>query len=466
MPRPAQGKTKEEPIVPTNPHAPPGMPVTDEALHAMQDEYLAAQSEHPKEEVKSGKERAQEIFESTQELNGAAKEKPQKKTKEEPKSKDEVEFDGDFPEFDSSQFIEGASENEEEEELEEFEPGEGEKEGEAEEESRSFSKETNIKNLRQLAGSFKKERDAALLAVEQYKKQVESQPDSQGLQSTIGQLKERVAELEQYELVFALHKNPGFKQKYVDAPNQIAEEMKAIATDYGVDGEVIDEILLTNNRRDLDEMLEQFFSSSSARGDLKTLKQRYNGILNERREYEQKPREALTQFHSSQEMDDAQVNQQRDKHLSTVMRDGWAAALQSAATVSKEKKIYELLEQPGKTDHNEKVVKPTLNDAQAMLNTGVDYIERLVRAKAVPNQQFIQWFAQICQQAAATQMVNHVRWGIHGKYQQLLKDQGQQRDYDRPGVASQKRTSAPKSKKPKGSSEIAAEIFSAVVSDK
>lgn len=444
-------------------------PVSDDDLEIMQDELFGRKEETSPEERKGRVNGAvQEIIEKTQELNKSQPKKQKAISKEEETETEETKFDGTFPEFDASKFLEGAEDKEEgeDESDEDEEEIEGETAAGEEESSPSFTKETNIKNLRQVAGNFKKERDAALLEIETLKTELRGRPDPQGFQQKISTLEGRIKELEPYELVFALHKNPAFKQKYIDGPNQIAAEMKQIAVDYGMEEDVVEQILMTDNRRELDETLEEYFSSTSARSDLKTLKQKYDGIIKERVEFEKKPREALTQFHSTQEQQDAQINQQRDAHLKTVIAEGWQAALQQAKQVSQNQKIYELLEQPGKKDHNEKVVKPTLGNAQAMLQTGVDYIERLVRSKAVPSKEFVQWFAQVCQQAAATQMVNHVRWGIHEKYQELLNQQKEQRGYDRPPVASQNRASPSKGKKKgKKTEEISAEIWQSVVSN-
>jgi len=422
----------------------------------------------PVDRSTKGKKTADEIFQKTQQTN-----KEIKNQKQEPEiTDDNNEFTGSFPEFDSSQFLPGESESEasedEDSEGDVEEPSEDEVEDAADksdDKDVDFSKEENLKNLRKVAGNFKKERDEARKELEALQKR----PDTKALQDQITQLKTRNEELEKYELVFGLQNNPAFKKKFIDPSNQIIQEMKQIVTDYGLDGEIVDDLLLINNRRDLDETLEETFSSSSARNDIKTLKQRFDGLQQERAEAEKKPREVLDQFQSSQAQTDAETNQRRETYLKEAMSDAWAAALGTVAQAEGHDRILELVQQPGKKDHNEKVVAPTLGTAQNLFQDGLVYLEKVARNKSVVDRKFVQWFAQLCQQAAATRMVNHVRWGIYEQYNKLLDQQKKQGQFDRPGIASKGKPSAPSAKRKKGTGggrDIAATIFQEVVTEK
>lgn len=409
--------------------------------------------EEPAQKTRS---RAEEIFDITQNgdknLNG--------KTKKAAAKDDGEEFDKDFPDFDASQFLK------DEDDKEKFEP-EPDEDERKEEEDVDLDKETNIKNLRQVAGRFKGEVKTLSARITELEAELSSKPADAAMQKQVDELRNRVQQLEPYEIVFALHENPAFKEKFIDGPNKLRGEMLQIIKDYDVEEEVLDHILYAKNRKELDSILEDSFSSLSAQHDLKSLRQRYQGLMSERAEAEKKPREALERYNTDKATFDAEKNRRRDLHLQTVMQSGWEEAIEKAADVATEKKIYELMEVPGKKDHNEKVVRPTLAQAQNILQDGLGYIEKLARTGGVPSKAFVSWFATICQQAAATQMVNSVRWGMHEQLQELKKQVTKRNGYENPSISSPSRNAPVRTEgdqKKKSGRERAAQIFQEVVS--
>ena len=76
-----------------------------------------------------------------------------------------------------------------------------------------LSKENNLKNLRQLAGNFKKERDQFRKKVEELEKRTSLSQDEPTRKENL-QLKDRVKKLEQLELVYSLETSPLFVQNY------------------------------------------------------------------------------------------------------------------------------------------------------------------------------------------------------------------------------------------------------------
>lgn len=439
-------------------------PTDMDTLFALQDKTLAKpaaqQNGHvPKKDdapaPKAKKDRAGEIFEKTQK-KAKELEKPAVDKKEEP-------FEGDFPDFDASQFLDPSPSDEPDPEPEPNEDPEPEPDADPD-----VSKETNLKNLRQIASRFKTEKSTLEAKVAELETQLQSRPDNKGLQDKITELSDRVKTLEPYELVFALHNNPAFKKKFVEGSQSLISEMTQIAEDYDVEKEAVNELLTATNRKQIDEILEELFSSSSARNDLKTLKQKYDGLQRERREWEKKPNEILTKVRSDEAQTEAEKNQRRDLHLNSVLEEGWERALSSLDKLPKEQKIYELVEIPGKKDHNEKVARPTLNQARNLMQAGLEHIEKMIRNQAVPDAAFVTWFANLCQQSAATQMINHVRWGIHDRYQKLQTEKTKQNGYSNPPLNTPSRSAPTKpsgDQKKKDGRARAAEIFSEVVSE-
>ena len=157
---------------------------------------------------------------------------------------------------------------------------------------------------------------------------------------------------------------------------------------------------------------------------------------------------------------------EREAHLERVRTQGWSSSIVKNGDLPPDRRIYELIEIPGKKDHNEKVVRPTLNAANSLVQRGLNYIETAIQKKAVLSPAFVEWFATICQQAAATQMVNASRLGLHRRYTELMKEKNRTRSMERPGLSSGGRTaSSGGDKKPRDGKDIAAEIFTSVMNE-
>lgn len=455
-----------------------GVASNEDLLSAQDSLFSKKETKEPEENEQPSQtpkpDRATEIFnktrQTTEKLNGHVKgdSEAKRKGKEAPEEEveKEVEADEGFPEFDPSQFLTDST-GETEVDLEPGEDDEEETTEETEEEVEvDFSKERNIKNLKKIAGTFKQERDELKAKVQALEAQAQK-ADVRALQNKIQSLEGRVKELEPFEYTFALHQNPEFKKKYVEGSKAIVEEIKQIASDYEANEAEVDTLMGIRNRRELDEALETLFGSStnSAATDVKNLKRKYDALQTERSKEEQNAGEALRKFQTEEETNKAERNQRRDLHLKNMLQTGWTSALSGLDRLSDNQKIPELVEIPGKKDHNEKVARPTLNHAQQLMQNGLNYIERMAREGGVMNAEFASWFAGLCQQAAATQMINQTRYGLWKKYQQLQQDYSEQRQMSRPGINPPSRTASGKKKKGEKKSpiDIAAEIWSETV---
>jgi len=329
-------------------------------------------------------------------------------------------------------------------------------------------KENNIKNLRNLVKGFKIEKENLTRELSELKTKLSTMPDASGLQTEVSKLKDRVSQLEPYEMVFALHNNPDFKAKYVDGIQSLIGEMNKIADDYGVDSSVIDDIISTDNRKDLDEVLSDNFSAIGAQNDLKALKQRVEGLYRERKEFEKRPQDALASFEARRLEREAEDEKQRGTIYEKVLSEGWASALNSAAELPQQQKIYELVEIPGKKDHNEKVVRPTLQAAESMLKAGLSHVEKMIRGRAVIDRGFSVWLATLCQQAAAAQMLNYTRGALYEQFKKQKTQGEKDRSVERPSLNGSPRpsvSSSQKSDKKLSGKDRAAEIFFSVQKD-
>lgn len=430
---------------------PASTPASNEDLIALQDQMFGGKKEREVEVKKDeGKtsapekpkgDTAQKIFERTKQVSTEAREKASQtsSTKKE---------DTDFPFDDEASVPEVKSQ-------------------EVDSSSVDLDKENNIKNLRQLAGNFKNEVSTLRAKVASLEAELQTKPEISAIQNENAQLKERIKQLEPWELVYSLENSPIYKQQFVEPLNGIIAEAKQIAKDYGVDENIAMSALSSTNRRDLDELLENGFTSQSAIADLKTLKQRYDGIQRKRSEFAQKPQEALAKFEEERARIEAQKKEHRGLHLKQITQEGWSAALGQNSSLPRKEKIWELAEIPGKKEHNEKIVKPALAEANKMLQMGLGYVESLVSNQMLPSKEFAQWFASICQQAAATQTINQSRWHYYEALQEQTNSQKKAEKIKHPEISSSNGRAAPT--KPSGERKDgkarAADIFSEVMNE-
>lgn len=324
-----------------------------------------------------------------------------------------------------------------------------------------LDKENNIKNLRKVAGDFKTERDQLRTKVTELEERVSS-VDAAAFQNQITQLTARVKELEPYELTFGLHKNPEFKRKFIDGEQIIVGEMKEILSSYNAEEESLEAFLLAANKREENEILADILTDPDARAELRTLKRRRDGLLKERQNYEKAPDEALRQFREAEATNAAMLNQKRDLLVDSLIETGWETALSSLTSLPADQRLQELVEVPGKKEHNEKIVRPILEAARREFLPIMNYIEMLIRKKAVPSESFAIKLAALCQQAVAGVTVSNSRRAIYKAYQELLQERESENKVARPGVKFAGRTEAPVSN---GKVDPAAAIFAEVMEE-
>lgn len=390
--------------------------------------------------------------------------KPPKPAKKESKEKKEpqTEPDEDFIDLSVLGLEDGDPETVEEPAEEESEEDDepSEREDDDEEPEVDLNKEDNIKNLRGIAGKFRHE-VLTLRSENTDLKAKLSGNDPVALQQEITRLNGRVKQLEPFEMVFALHQNPEFRANLIDRPNALVSEMKAIAQDYSVSEDVIQDLLNATNRRERDEILDDAFAKESPKSDLKDLKQRYDALITQRREIEKQPERELERLNSQKQLSESNKNQKRDTHFREVLNLGWTAAIEANNGLSAEDRLQELREIPGKKDHNEKVVRPLLGEAQKKLQMGMTHIEQMIRNQWVPDKAFVEWFARIVQRAEAAQTLHHSRAKLFKKYNEVIEGKKQQNQHSRPGINPPARNTTPREQPtgPRTSTDLITENF-------
>lgn len=471
----ANGHDDDDNVVIPPPSGPVGAQLSNEELLARQREVMEQRREtaKAKEAADSGepppapapkkkpKSRTETLYQGAKDADGNEKPKDPPKKKE----KGEEEDDDDNLVLPGYASVNALGEEEgEDDPSEEGDQKEGEETAppkKKEEPEPDVSKESNIVNLRKMATTYREERNSYREKIAHLEEQVKTKPSSEALQRENAALKQRITELEPFQLTFGLHQHPAYRERK-EKENGVVSEMTAIAKDYDVEEATIGEFVSITNRKDRDEFLRKHFESEDARQELKTLHQRLDGMVRERAELEKKPAETLQKLEEQRIAQEQDTAVKREVILSRNKEDGWALAIDAATKLPDEQRIYELIEVPGNKKHNEKVVRPTFAESRRMVDAGLGHIEKMIQKQAVPDRNFVRWFTGICQQAAAASMIHATRLGLYEKVRAYEEKETKRNGYARPGLEPPSRShGAEKEGKKKGQTTAAA-IFESV----
>ena len=84
------------------------------------------------------------------------------------------------------------------------------------------------------------------------------------------------------EFIHGLHNNPTFKSQFIEKRSALLDEARAIAKDYGIEEAIIEQASGVVNRKELNDLLREYFPEEDARNDLRTIFQKVHGLDNER----------------------------------------------------------------------------------------------------------------------------------------------------------------------------------------
>jgi len=217
----------------------------------------------------------------------------------------------------------------------------------------------NIKNLRGLVKKFKDaatEKEAAYLATQA---ELEKYKTGEVLPQEIVQRESRIAELEKYEKIVSLRTSPEYQNTFVKPLTQIKERLGAIAQDYHLPPEVINQAVNIQNEAELNRFLSNHFDGVGAL-EVKTLINNAKGIQADAFAAEQQPAQALAQLMQEQEAAITAKRMQNKQAMADISRSTWGEAL---ANIKKEGKAHELIYKEGDPEHNQKFVDPVVGAA-------------------------------------------------------------------------------------------------------
>lgn len=231
-------------------------------------------------------------------------------------------------------------------------------------------KDKSISDLRSIITKVEGERDAAqgelVTLRNQVKELTEAKPDHtetmNGMNTQITELQQRVAELEPYEMVFALYKNPMFRRRYIEGGQHLAARAGQVIKDYALDPSVFNVAVTLGNKKERNDFLRQRVTDDDARAELKILIDNYQALKVEQGQIESTPAQTLAHMDNLIQEEAVETAKTRATKSANASHAGWTLAVK---TVSEgETALLELTPIPGNHDHNDKTVTPILNQGK------------------------------------------------------------------------------------------------------
>lgn len=175
-------------------------------------------------------------------------------------------------------------------------------------------------------------------------------------------LVEKQAEIDRLSYFEKIHNLKGskeYKQKFIEPAKQINEQLKAIATDYGLPEDVLDTASKIQSRKELNEFLSDHFDDVGA-AEVKLLINKAQQIEANAKEAEKEPIKALASLQEEHKIINEAQAGERKARIANSARDAWVSSL---TDIRKEGKIHELIMRENDPDHNEKIAKPVITAA-------------------------------------------------------------------------------------------------------
>ena len=188
------------------------------------------------------------------------------------------------------------------------------------------------------------------------------------------------------------------------------------------------------------------------------------GLITSELEFEKKPQEALAKFQEADSRVEAQKKEQRQTRLKQALGSGWSKALSANSGLPEDRRIPEFMEVTGKAEHNEKVVRPILGNAQKSFVAVMEHINKLIETGSSIDDNLAQFLAANILYGTAVPSMHHSRLGLYEKNKELQGQLTKHNGFERPSMTSPRRSHSTKSgeKRKLSGKEASAEIFRAV----
>jgi hypothetical protein len=219
-----------------------------------------------------------------------------------------------------------------------------------------IEEERNLAKLRKAKTETYKELKAKEEELERARKEIEAWEKGEKLSEPLLEKEKRIKELEQYEKLHALKSTKEYREKFIDPINQTTAKLKAVADEYGVPADVINEMLNTKDKRRLNSMIENNFDTLEGL-EVKKLVESAQATYEAAKQAELEPARVLEELqHEAYE-----TNRKHMQNLVTKMTDTSKSAWEKAhSKIIADGVAVELIPKEDDSEYNEKVVKPIL----------------------------------------------------------------------------------------------------------
>lgn len=214
-------------------------------------------------------------------------------------------------------------------------------------------KNTKTENLKNLRNNLKVTKDRVTELEDELseaRKQLESKDVPSEVQEQLAAYEKKVEKLEKYEKLLGLYQTDGYKETFYDSEQQLIEQAKSIADDYGVEHEVIDQLLSVTNRKQLIEGLQDYFDIHTA-GELRDIVLKRQEILKGREAADTDPEKARQELLALTSERQKAKTEKAFKEMSTTVQVGWERMLEKYS--DKNTGLEVLQERPGDKEHSE-----------------------------------------------------------------------------------------------------------------
>lgn len=226
-------------------------------------------------------------------------------------------------------------------------------------ESDLTDKELNFKQLRIAKKELSKTLKEKETELEAIRAKVTKYESGEELPEAIKPLQQRVQELEKYEKLHSLKTSPAYKEAFIKPIEEINSKITAIAADYGIPKNVMEQAVSIKNRAELNRFLSDHFDDVGAL-EVKQLITRAQEIKTSAQRAEEEPVRVLQEI----ELQYKNMQEQRRAHNNSVLaatsKDAWTEA---HSEIQKEGKALELIFDPANQEHNKQFVEPIVTKA-------------------------------------------------------------------------------------------------------
>ena len=217
---------------------------------------------------------------------------------------------------------------------------------------------SSIRNLRRKANELTTQLTEKEQAIEQLKADLEKYKSGEATPDIIQKKDERIKQLEHFEKLHNFKNSAEYQREYVVPYNNLNDKLLAIAKDYQVSNEVLNEALAIDNRRDLNNFLKQHFDDIGA-AEVRDIVTKMREVWSASQAAEKVPEESLQDLQSRFAQEERVREEQRINDIMNNSKSGWSNAI---ADITSKGEYPELVLKDGDEAHNA-IVRPLVEAA-------------------------------------------------------------------------------------------------------